>query len=680
MDGNGYFIINYLLMQNDYVTYTEIAKELTVSQRTVLRYIKNIPSDISGIPILFQTKRGIGIKLNLNQEQKKQLLLTLKSEKCSYWSKEDRVLLILFELFSSNEYVKSYYLASYLNVSAGTIERDLKEVSKWLGKNGLKLYISKGKGICISGKESNIRQGLMNFYFQFIDTTKLSYQTDFTKKDFLSQNLKNEIQEKYYGLLDLYAMQIVKDIINLWIHKYHQEIVEEDYIKIIIYFVIMLQRNERDIFMEAHQKEYIQKQPSFKIYWKAADMISKDFGISFSEDSVYYFVSLMISKRSVSLPISENNTDLYPIVEEFLSNLEKELHLNFGYDSELIYRLQMHLELMIERVNMDIFIHNSYLKRIKENYSDIFETVKKNIGPIASLCRKKMNDDEIGYIVIHILATVMEAERESQIINVVLICMNGFGTSRILSEIIKQKFSKIQIVKNMSSDRINELEFIQNKVDFIISTVPVETAGIPAVVVNPFLSKQDEEKIQKYMDSFVHRNKIQDQLMEQNVKKEKDAAFLLKVVNEILRNFSFHDVNAETKEDFIHEICKYLDENIRQEVEEKIRIREQRSSSVIDEKGFLLLHCRMRKTILVKGFHVKKSFEDTCNGNYVNITSALLMIAPEEENLDILDLFGLISSDLVLQPDFMELIEKKDELKIMQHLSDLLLNYVDRWR
>lgn len=103
MDGNQYFILNYLLLHENYVTYAQIAEELKVSSRTVLRYIKGIPSDLKGNVIRFDMKRGKGIRLELTPEEKDALEMVLKEGSCSYYSKQDRIYLILYELFSSDE-------------------------------------------------------------------------------------------------------------------------------------------------------------------------------------------------------------------------------------------------------------------------------------------------------------------------------------------------------------------------------------------------------------------------------------------------------------------------------------------------------------------------------------------------------------------------------------------------
>lgn len=679
MDGNQYFILNYLLLHENYVTYAQIAEELKVSSRTVLRYIKGIPSELKGNVIRFDMKRGKGIRLELTKEEKDALEIVLKEGSCSYYSKQDRIYLILYELFSSDEYVKSYYLSARLGVSQGTIERDLLQVSQWLEKNGLKLYSSKGKGICIFGKESNIRQGLTNLYIQFLDMKKITYSVNFTKKDFLSDEYSAEVKERFYNLLDLDVMNMIKDVVLRWCKQYKQKLMNEDLIKIIVYLVVMLQRNARDEFIEAHKKMELQGNQEFLIYQKLAEMASEEFQIRFQEDSVYYFTAMMMVRRAAPWQMPEND-DLFFVVEKFLQSVEKELELSLGYDQELMFRLQVHLELMIQRVNMGIYIQNQYLDKIKTHYSDIFMAVKNNLQGISSLCRKNINDDEIGYLVIHILATVMEAQREKSKAKVLIVCMNGFGTSHVLSEMIKRKFPDVLIEDYLAQDYVNELEIAKRKIDLIISTVRLETVTVPVIVVDAFLGKSDEEKIKRYLQNIVSKKGVQDYLLDEDQEKKKDTALLLRTANQILRDFEFRELNVNSKDELIKEVCTSLDESTRKETELKIRERERRGSSVIGETGVLLLHCRVKQMTMIRCFSVPKGIEDECNGKKIKIYTVVLMLAPEEENLDILDLFGMVSGDLVLNPDLIQLMQQKDKTKVYQYVSDLLLNYINQWR
>lgn len=665
-------------MHDDYITYAQIAEEMKVSSRTVIRYIKNIPSNIQEVPIQIEMKRGMGIRMNLSIEERKRLKTILKEEKNYYFSKQDRIWLILYELFSSDNYVKSYYLSARLNVSPGTMERDLEDIDQWLEKNGLKLYSSKGKGICISGKESNIRQGFVNLYMNFVDMKKISYDICFSDRKFFKEEYTEEVKQRYYDLLDLDVMGIVKELIFQWQKEYQRRLLDEDLMRMIVYLVIMLQRNGKEVFMEAHKKMELIGQQSFRVYQTLAEMVSTDFGIEFQKDSIYYFISNMLAKRSSGIEMPENN-DLFEIVDKFLQSIASSLNLNLGYDQELMYRLQMHLELMIQRVNMGVYIQNHYLDKLKQNYGTIFKAVKNNLHIISAMCRKKINEDEIGYLVIHILATVMEAERENNQLRVVVVCMNGFGTSRVLSELIKKQFPEIEIVDCVAEDYVNELELAKQKVDFIITTIELETVTIPTILVDPFLGMADEKKIRQNLEFFKARNAIQDHLIEEK-EETKDKVLLLKTANQILRDFAFQNVCAENKKELICEICKFLDENIRDEVKYKLLRREQRGSSVIDETGALLLHCRIKQMTMIRCYSLKKEIEDDCNGKKVMIRTVVLMLAPEEENLDILDLFGTVSADLVLKPDLIKLIEEKEETKIYQYISDLLLNYVNQWR
>ena len=84
------------------------------------------------------------------------------------YTANDRILLILLELYQSEEFVKSYYLAYLLNVSAGTIQRDLEAVSY----THLDVYKRKVRS-CLLTALWRLRKVLQK-YFGFLDLMKQS--------------------------------------------------------------------------------------------------------------------------------------------------------------------------------------------------------------------------------------------------------------------------------------------------------------------------------------------------------------------------------------------------------------------------------------------------------------------------------------------------------------------------
>ena len=145
------FITKLLLNEYSYVSYNYISKKLNISIRTVDRYIKDLDNYLNDNDIKLDVKKGMGIKLIISDEKRKELTPELTKDKKSYLSIHERKIIILCELLKAEESIKSYYFSSILKVSLGTITRDLDEIEDWLNQNGLKLNRFRGNGLFLEG-------------------------------------------------------------------------------------------------------------------------------------------------------------------------------------------------------------------------------------------------------------------------------------------------------------------------------------------------------------------------------------------------------------------------------------------------------------------------------------------------------------------------------------------------
>ena len=146
MTGQEQAILGILLMTDGYISYETLAEKLNVSTRTVMRLIRSMETFLKDFSIMVEVKRRSGIRLDGAKKDLETLRQTLELEKTVNYTANDRILLILLELYQSEEFVKSYYLAYLLNVSAGTIQRDLEEARLAVEKNGVMLVSQRGEG------------------------------------------------------------------------------------------------------------------------------------------------------------------------------------------------------------------------------------------------------------------------------------------------------------------------------------------------------------------------------------------------------------------------------------------------------------------------------------------------------------------------------------------------------
>ena len=147
---------------------------------------------------------------------------------------------------------------------------------------------------------------------------------------------------------------------------------------------------------------------------------------------------------------------------------------------------------------------NPLLDVIKKKYVYAFEICISSIEQIKLLRRYHLNEDDIGYIAIHIAAIERQYVGNNSQLKTALICGQGFSSSRLLEATLKRKFAENIKVTNILS--YAEFKTAQlNDIDLIISTIPLEHEEIPIINFD-FLNltssiKKIQELIEKHQKS-----------------------------------------------------------------------------------------------------------------------------------------------------------------------------------
>ena len=156
---------------------------------------------------------------------------------------------------------------------------------------------------------------------------------------------------------------------------------------------------------------------------------------------------------------------------ELLEDMEGELGKSLIGDRELVERLGAHLNLMFDRMHLGTMADCSNLGQLKQEYPQIYKIIEKNIDAFSKRHSLFISEGERGYIIIHILASLVEQEEENQRIRAALLCMSGIGTSRMLAQRVKKRFPRIEIVKICSAADFQEETMLADDIDLILSTV-----------------------------------------------------------------------------------------------------------------------------------------------------------------------------------------------------------------
>ena len=134
-------LIRILLKSEKPLTTTELAKQLSVSSRTIRSDLEKIESELLVHHLCLEKKPHVGVWIQGAKEDKIALFLNVdqQNDTANTYSKDYRIVCILVLILLGNSKIYPDKFADELYVSRSTIEKDLSVVSQWLKKHQLEL-------------------------------------------------------------------------------------------------------------------------------------------------------------------------------------------------------------------------------------------------------------------------------------------------------------------------------------------------------------------------------------------------------------------------------------------------------------------------------------------------------------------------------------------------------------
>ncbi len=167
-----------------------------------------------------------------------------------------------------------------------------------------------------------------------------------------------------------------------------------------IQFTLYRLRNGMDIvnpFLEATRLTFPQE---FELASRAAEQISREFGVEIPEDEIGFLTYHVYSAIS-SLPVGQV-VQASSLIGELIDAVRFETKLNLDGGSLSMVRLMIHLRCLIERLLQGTESANPLLPWIEKECADAFRLAQK----LAAVVRRSLDVDvprsEIGFLAVHL--------------------------------------------------------------------------------------------------------------------------------------------------------------------------------------------------------------------------------------------------------------------------------------
>jgi mannitol operon transcriptional antiterminator len=681
---------------DDVLTIKEIAENLGVSSRTILREMSKIEKWLESNGFNLEKKPGVGLKLRENLERRKELkdLLQMENVQKSY-SPEERQLIIISELLRIKEPVKLFYFTSMFNVSPGTITHDLDNIEGWFNKHNLKLIRKPGFGVHVKGKEENFRKAMIDLLYDNLEESQLIQIISNNVMDSTRDRGKIElnIRNRLLNLIDKDTIAKIEELVHKTEDKIEHKLTDSAYVGLIVHLALAVQRikNNENITIDKDFLRELRLTKEYNTAQELADDISDAFNIKIPEDEVGYITmhlkgAKIYATGKIDDGVVIQKFELIKIVKEMIKVAEKELGYILEYNEKLLLDLVAHLIPTISRLKMNLNIRNPLLEEIKSNYPRIFEISRKSSKILEEYIDVNIPESEIGYIAMHLGAAIEKNySNQHKIYNVIVSCASGIGTSRMLAARLEKEFKNINVIDIVSGMHLKKNWIEKENIDLIISTTEIDDNQIETVTVTPFLLEEDKAKIERKLKEISKIRKVitKEDNYKNNVSSNlKNSMETVRQYSEailqILNNFYYIEgIRVESIDQLIDIVSTRLfkDKEKSLILSEELREREKLGQTILDKKEIILLHCRSEVIDSLKCGFIKLEEKVYSANNKQPVKVAVVLLAPKNSKKSELDVISEISRALVENEKFVEVLGFGDEAEIYEEISRILNSF-----
>ena len=541
-------ILQILLDAGKPLTSHELAFQLGMSERTILKYLNILKEELvdSGAEIIVKQRYGSYISIYDND-----MFVLFKKKFFSSSVLEDptlRKMYVLMRLIVDGDYINIYELADEIAVSPSLLRSVIKELVPVIRKYHLKLDHNRLKGYRIIGDEHNIRTCLSREFHAFSVLNEM----------FLKQSFE---QNEY---------DIIHEIISNALKQYNIAIARNGVDALTLHTLIAINRIETNNpiqLEERHEILVLKTKPDYYATCRINAALEEKLHISLPESELIYLTMHISGKQRIfghehlQVNVDEKTLQFY---NNFLRNIYMFSGEDFFEDEELRTSLLNHIVPFLQRIQNGMLIEKTEMTDIKSAFPYAYDLAVTGL----SMFEKenfRIPEAEISYFCLH-LELSMEKRKEDKTMhyNVLVICNEVSNVYQLLSYKLNKSFSNcINEIVFTTEDDFNKIDL--SDFQFFLSTVEPSSAFPDyTVYISKFINDEDIQRIDEAFKALGSR-------INENV---------------ILKEYLFMDIDADDKDtvlnSMVNRIAKYIP--LPDDFMERVNIRESMATTELDNR------------------------------------------------------------------------------------------------
>ena len=461
-------IIDILNDKAEWITGKALAQMLNVSDRTIRSDIESINTEYQR-EIIFSNKR-LGYKLDEHAISE----MELETHNIIPQTPQERCIWIIKELLFNSRELNLYDLESRVFISGYSIENDLGRIKKMIKDYHLNLKRSKNF-VELIGEENEKRK----LYRKLL--------TDEVQGNFTNLNILANLFSDFDFLK-------ISDIFTETCYEYDYQIKESLFPIVMIHAGVAIER-----IISGNYAENIEL-PNESFTETLEYQLSQDFFARVEQGCQIHSVENEIIKFAILLCSSNSQQDftqkkeIREIVVAVLTKINDNFDINFSDDEALVSGLGNHISSLIERQKTNTSMSNVYLREIKRKYPLVFEMAVHAGEVLSERLEKKVGENELSFIALHLGAAYDRVNSPSKYRAVVIIPNNQMLSKPFIDKINSRFEDRMTIVFNYKIFDERQVRAISP--DLIISTVSLKhQIKIPTLQLSLLFDYEDESKI-----------------------------------------------------------------------------------------------------------------------------------------------------------------------------------------
>ncbi|HLR68328.1 MAG TPA: BglG family transcription antiterminator [Virgibacillus sp.] len=490
-------ILRELMTAKKPITGAYLANLNQVTTRTTREDVKRLDTLLSDNGAYIESVMGKGYKLEIIDDRKlRKFLQTVFREKVANKdvipkSPEERTSYLIRRLLLSEHYLKLDDLSEEIYVSRSTVQNDLKNVKRILNDYGIQLETRPNYGIKLKGSELKVRFCMSEYIFNRND-----------------EEMGDHIAGTELSTLSKKELDSIWKIIMIQLKENRITLSDIAINNLLIHIAIACKRikSGHHISLFRADLQEIKKQKEYQVAKNIVMEVEEKLEVDFPQAEIAYITihllgTKMLTQTNVGNKVVEQvlDDDINQLVMLALDKIEEEMNLEIRHDQELIIGLGLHLKPAINRYTFGMNFRNPMLADIKKKYPLAFEA-----GVIAGLAIEaktgiEINENEIGYLTLHIGAAIERRKLKSGPKQCLIVCASGLGTAQLLYYRLKSKFPQhLNVIGTTEYYKLHEYNL--HDVDLIVSSIPIsEKLPVPVIEVNAILGDKDLSNIEKFI-------------------------------------------------------------------------------------------------------------------------------------------------------------------------------------